>query len=452
MPRLAASIRLTLPLLLAAALAPAGARANGFALDIQGLFSNGTASAGAAAPRDPAGQFANPAVLASLEGTQVVLGGMLIGARAPYSDRGSTLLDGAAPLPGAGGDGAVTGKVPWVFASHRLSPDLALGFAFTAPFGLATDYGRGAGFYGRYQGVESRIEAMTFGPAIAWRATDRLALGLGLAARHDKVVIGQALDLGSICVAQAAAGGDPDPIGTCAGLGLAPGASDGYARFSGSGWGWTLSGGATFEAVPGTTLGLSYRHESRARVKGRETFDAGALASFGFSGEPGAKVSLPFPDFLTASAAQRVGETLSLMAAFQYSLWDRFDRVELVPDDPANGLDVESRQGFRNSFRLSVGAVWSVRPGIDLFGGAAFEQSPITDLHRQATLPERDSVIAGAGAEAALGLGIAAGIAYQRVQMIGTAHIDQAGATGDRLVGSVRGSADLAIVQLRWRG
>ena len=72
-----ASLRSTL-LLTAALLAPAAARADGFALDIQGLYSNGTASAAAASTRDPAGMFANPAVLASLEGTQLVAGGQII--------------------------------------------------------------------------------------------------------------------------------------------------------------------------------------------------------------------------------------------------------------------------------------------------------------------------------------------------------------------------------------
>jgi hypothetical protein len=36
--------------------------------------------------------------------------------------------------------------------------------------------------------------------------------------------------------------------------------------------------------------------------------------------------------------------------------------------------------------------------------------------------------------------------------MLGTSHIDQQGGTGDRLVGSVEGSANLAVVQLGWRG
>ena len=435
--------------LAAAWLVPSIAQANGFALDIQGLFSNGTASAGAGSARDAAGQFANPAVLASLEGTQVVAGGMLIAPRAPYTDQGSTLLEGSAPLPGSNGDGAQTGAAPWVFASHRVSDDLAIGFAFTTPFGLTTSYGRD--FYGRYQGVKSQIDAIAFGPSIAWRVSEGLAVGAAVAARHDRAILSQALDLGSICVGQAAAAGDPDPLSTCGSSGLTPGRSDRYARFSGSGWGWTLSGGVTFEARPGTTLGIGYRHESSGRVSGHQSFDPPAEAVLGFGGRPGAKLDIPFPDFLTVSATQRVGPAVSLVAAFQYTFWSRFDTLELVPDDPASGLDVSSKQGFRNAFRLSAGAVWAVHPGIDVFGGAAFEQSPVTDRYRQAGLPERDSILAGLGAEAALGLGLTAGAAYQHVQMMGSSGIDQSGQTGDRLVGKVRGSADLGIVQIGWR-
>jgi long-chain fatty acid transport protein len=439
-----------LSLLLAAALPPAGARANGFALDIQGLFSNGTAGAGAAAAHDPTGQFANPAILASLEGTQVVAGGMLIAPRAPYTDRGSTLLGGAAPLPGANADGAQSGFAPWFFASHRISPTLAVGFQMTAPFGLATDYGRDSHFYGRYQGVESSIQSLTLGPAVAWKPSERFAIGLGLAVRRDTVVIGQAFDLGSICVANAAGQGDPDPVATCAAAGLTPGQSDGVGRFSGHGWGWTATAGVTFDPMPGTTLGLGYRHESTSRVKGHQSFDAAAASVLGTTGEPGASMDLPLPDFLTVSASHRLG-AVTLLGAFQYTFWSRFDTIDLAPDDPANGVAVSSKQGFRNAFRLAGAAAWTVQPALDLFGGVAFEQSPITDRYRQPGLPESDSIIAGLGAEARLWYGITLGAAYQRVQMIDTSKIDSAGATGDRVVGTVKGSANLAIIQLGWR-
>ncbi len=446
-----ASKRLAVLLLGAAALVPAGARANGFALDIQGLFSNGTAGAGAAATHDPAGQFANPAVLASLEGTQVVAGGMLIAARAPYSDRGSTLLGGAVPLPGANADGAKGGLSPWLFASHRISPALAIGFQLTVPFGTATDYGRGSRFYGRYQGVESNIESLAFGPAVAWKPFERLAIGLGLEARRDSAVIGQAFDIGSICVGNALAGTDPDPATACIAAGMPPGGADGYGRFTGQGWGWTATAGATLDPRPGTSLGVGYRHESTSKVRGHQSFDPLSASIFATTGKPRASMDLPLPDFLTVSASQRLGDSVTLLAAFQYTFWSRFDTVDLVPADSANGLAISSKQGFRNAFRLSGAAAWQVLPALELFGGVAFEQSPITGRYRQPGLPETDSLIAGLGAEARLWHGITFGAVYQRVQMLRTSRIDQTGQTGDRVVGTVKGSANLGVVQLGWR-
>jgi long-chain fatty acid transport protein len=450
MGHLASQLRsLTLPLALAALALPGAAQANGFALDIQGLFSNGTATAGAASAHDPAGQFANPAVLASLAGTQVVAGGMVIAPRAPYTDGGSTLLTGTGAdlgTPGANGDGGKTGASPWLFASQRLSPDLALGFSFYAPFGTRTDYGKGSNFYGRYQGVESTIESIAFGPALAWRATDRVALGVSAAARRDRAIIGQAFDLGSMCA------------GTPGCTGFAPGTSDGYGRFEANGWGWTATAGLTVDPLPGTQLGAAYRHESTSKVKGHMSFDALSRAFFTgagatIDGDPGATLKLPLPDFLTVSASQRLGDSLQLLAAFQYTFWSRFDELSLEPTDPANGIGpLASKQGFRNAFRLSGAAVYTVRRGLDLFGGVAFEQSPITTRYRQVTLPERDSLLAGAGLEAAVWRGLSAGACYQRVQMLGTSRIDQTDAFGSRVHGSVKGSANVGVLQLAWRG
>jgi long-chain fatty acid transport protein len=265
-------------------------------------------------------------------------------------------------------------------------------------------------------------------------------------------VIGQAFDLGSICVGQAAEAGDPDPAATCGAAGLTPGASDGYGRFEATGWGWTATLGATLDVTSGTTLGIGYRHEAKSRVSGREQLDAAAQASLGITGAPGASMDLPLPDFLTVSASQRIGERATLFAALQYTFWSRWSRIDLVPDDSANGIAMSSEQGYRNAFRLSGGALWTVRPRLDLFAGAAYEQSPITDRYRQVSLLESDSVIAGLGAEGTLWRGITLGAVYQRVQMISSSRVDQAGATGDRLVGSASGSANLVVLQLGWRG
>lgn len=453
-------LTIPLPLLLAALLAPGTARANGFALDIQGLFSNGTASAGAASAHDPAGQFANPAVIASIEGTHVVAGAQLIAGRAPYRDDGSTMFNGFGdagidplPLGGTNQDGAQPGLAPWLFVSHRLSPALAVGFQLTPPFGTATDYGRDKRFYGRYFGVESSSSSLAFGPTVAYRPIEQLAVGVSVQARRDEVIIGQAFDDGFICVAGALQQGDPDPFATCGAMGLVPGESDGYFRFKGTGWGWTGTVGVTFDPVPGTQLGLAYRHESTSKVKGTETFDATTAALLGqvygkvIPTKASASVNLPLPDFFTLSASHRVGP-VTLLAAWQYTLWNRFDTLTLRSSE---AVDFPAKQGLRNASRFSGGLSVAVLPEVDVFGGVAYEQSPVTTKVRQATLPETDTLLAGLGADAKLWKGLTLGAVYQRVQALRTSRIDQVDDQGHRMLGHVKASANVAVLQLGWR-
>jgi long-chain fatty acid transport protein len=445
-PRLAARLAAA-----ALVLVPSAALANAFALDIQGVYANGTAGAAAGDPRDPAVQFVNPAALAALDGTRVTAGGMLVFPRAPFTDAGSTLAVGL-PVPGQDGDGAQDGQVPWVFASHRVAPSVVLGFGLTTPFGLATDFGKDSAFVGRYQGIESRIESVALGPAVGWHVGGRLALGAALSARRDHVVQSLAIDLGSQCA------GAVD-VDTCAAaFGLVPGQSDALGTFDGEGGSWTSTVGATLEPVEGTTLGLAWRHEVRGSVRGDETFalPPGAADFLLAAGTPGALTGSPagmelkLPDFVTLHGSHRAGK-VTVLAAVQWTHWKDFDEVALIADSEATGVSVTSTQRYKNALRFALGAAWAVRPGIDLYAGAAFEQTPIQAAYRQATLPEMDSIILALGGEVALGAGFSVAAGWQHVEPTGKATIDQVGAAGDRLVGSSQTRADLVLAQVTFR-
>lgn len=441
--------------LVLALLVPVAARSNGFALDLQGVYANGTAGAAAGDPRDPSVQFVNPAALAALDGTQVTAGGMLVFPRAPFTDAGSTLAVGL-PVPGQNGDGAQNGQVPWVFVSQRVTTNVTVGFGLTTPFGLATDFGRDASFVGRYQGVESRIESIELGPAVGWHVGGRMAVGAALAARRDHVVQSLALDLGSSCVGTL--GGDANAASTCAAppYGLVPGQTDGYGRFVGDGWSWTTTIGATLAPVEGTTVGLAWRHEVPGSVRGHESFtlppggaELLAAAASDLTGS-GAAVRLTPPDLVTLNASHPLGN-VTLLGALQWTRWKDFDTVELVPDSPATGLAVTSVQNYRNTLRLALGAAWAVRPGLAVYGGAAYEQTPIRDAYRQATLPEVDSILLAVGGEVAIGAGVSLAAGWQHVEPTGSSPIDSVSELGDRLVGSARTRAELVLAQLTYR-
>lgn len=442
--------------------APLAARANGFALDLQGAYANGTAGASAGDPRDPSVQFVNPAALAALDGVQVVAGGMLVYPAAPFTDAGSTLAAGI-PVPGRTGDGAQRGAVPWLFASLRVSPSVVVGLQLTTPFGLATDFGQGSQFVGRYQGIESRIESLEFGPSIGWNVGGRLSVGAAISARRDHVVQSLAMDMNAVCAAAIAQPPGSPPtaadFGACeGGFGLVPGQADGFARFDGEGWSWTTTLGVTLEPVTGTTIGLAWRHEVYSTVRGDETFTLPQSATDFFTavGAPAAftgsqaGMNLRLPDFVTLHGSHLLGP-VKLLGAVQWSRWEDFDTVDLVASSPATGLDVSSVQGYRNAWRFAAGASWAVRRGADLFGGVAYEQTPIRTAYRQATLPETDSVLLGLGGDLALGAGLSLAAGWQHVFATAQARIDQLGAGGDRLVGTAQTRADLVFAELRYR-
>ncbi len=440
---------------------PAAARANGFALDQQGVYSNATVGAGAADPRDPAAQFANPAALAALEGVRVTAGGMLVYPRAPFTDGGSTLAVGLPIEPVVNRDGAQDGQVPWVFASWRAAPNVTLGFGVTTPFGLATDFGRDSGFVGRYQGIESSITSIEFGPAVGWHVGGRLNVGAAVSARRDRVVQSLSLDMNAVCAGLVKAGPAPDPAeyAYCSDtFGLTPGKVDAYGSFDGEGWSWAATLGATLDPIEGTTIGVAWRHEVYSTVRGDESFDVPQLgadffaavgASGALTGSP-AGMKLKLPDFLTLHASHRLG-SVTLLGALQWSFWSVFDTIDLVADSPSTGLNVTSVQDYRNALRLALGAAWQIRPAVAVYGGAAYEQTPIRNASRQATLPEVDSILLGVGGEVALGAGFSLAAGWQHVEPTATARIDQLGAAGDRLVGSAKTRADLVLAQLGWR-
>ncbi|MCL2346608.1 MAG: outer membrane protein transport protein, partial [Desulfobulbus sp.] len=136
----------------------------------------GVAHAGSAASADSAaGLYYNPAGLVRLDGIQISAGLTGVRPAIEFNDRGST-------GPGLGaGDGGDAGRwlaVPNASVSWRLGSDLALGIGVTRPFALDVDYA--ADWLGRVQAQHSEIRTLNINPAVAYRLSDRVALGFGV--------------------------------------------------------------------------------------------------------------------------------------------------------------------------------------------------------------------------------------------------------------------------------
>jgi long-chain fatty acid transport protein len=150
---------------------------SGFQIRENSASALGNAFAGAAAAsEDPSIIANNPAGMMGLSGNQVSGDIGIIIPSAVFSGMGLT----AARQPISGGNGGDAGgaqPVPAAYALYDASPDLKLGLALTAPFGLQTQYE--SDWVGRYQAIRSDIATININPNVAYRVSDWLSVGGG---------------------------------------------------------------------------------------------------------------------------------------------------------------------------------------------------------------------------------------------------------------------------------
>lgn len=59
-----------------------------------------------------------------------------------------------------------------------------IGFGFTVPFGLSTEYGEDWEQSG--EGTEAKTEVYDFNPSFAWKLSDKVSLGAGISYQYVK--------------------------------------------------------------------------------------------------------------------------------------------------------------------------------------------------------------------------------------------------------------------------
>jgi long-chain fatty acid transport protein len=446
-------------LLIALALGwPRAGMAAGFAIDFESARALGTATAGSAAAADAATIFYNPAGMVFLPRDHAIAGGQVFMFHDRFSDGGSTLLGGALATPGDNGREAIPTKlVPWVFATHMPRPDLALGIGMFAPFGLQTHYG--GSFVGRYQNDRSSLRVLDLNPSIAWKPLPWLAVGAGAALEYASVKLSNAIDFGSICLAQVAAqAGAAAAQQACGALSLAPGRSDGQTQVKGDNWSGGWSAGAIGE-WGGLRLGISYRSKVEHRFDdATQTFEVpgNARLFLAAGGNPLAltgsnvRTELPLPARTVLGARHRLDSGLELLLDATHTRWGVLRETEIRPDDDATGFRVTIPQGYRDAWRYAVGVNAPARGAWQLRAGFAYDETPIALANAQAALPDRDRRYYTLGATYRFDRHWSADVAYAYVKYLGRVPIDRAGPTGDRLRGEFDVGGGIIALQVRF--
>ena len=373
-----------------ASLFASAANAGGFQLTEQSALGLGRAYAGAGVDgSDVSGVYYNPASMTLTPGTAAQLGFVGVGLNLDYAGNDGTTENGRkAPE-----------LVPHAYISHQVNDTTWVGFSFTVPFGMATEYDRN--WAHKDHGTDAEIMVFDFNPSVAWKVTDKVRLGAGISLQYVDASLGM---------------GGTAPTGPTTSTNV-----HGQLEATSTAWGWNA--GILFMPVENVRLGLSYRSQIQHKAEGDLTIDGLApysvapgvdipLNAFNGTYDSGAVVSAPA--WAMMSAAWDVNSWLSLYATFRWTDWSSFeelkvdttaletainDKMSQIPGGgmvgPVVGQMVEGMSYIRNNWRdtylYAVGGDVRVNSFWTLRGGIAYETSPIQEREtRTAIIPDAD--------------------------------------------------------------
>ncbi|MDZ7828517.1 MAG: outer membrane protein transport protein [Halofilum sp. (in: g-proteobacteria)] len=189
----------SLVLAFSVALLPGTAAAASFQILEQSPALQGTSFAGtASSAQDASTVFFNPAAMTELEGSHFSLGGNLIMPEAAFDNDGSTNTGGG-PLQGPDDKTDETGFVPNLYYVRPINDRWTFGLGVNAPFGLASSYDKD--WVGRYHATDSELQVLNINPTFAYRASDRVSLGVGINYQRIDATLEQQVDSFTACVA-----------------------------------------------------------------------------------------------------------------------------------------------------------------------------------------------------------------------------------------------------------
>ncbi|CCG41458.1 OmpP1/FadL family transporter [Magnetospirillum molischianum] len=353
--------------LISALAASADAQAAGFALREQSAEGLGNAFAGSTAKAyDLSTIYYNPAGMTRLEGSQVAGSTTYIMPTAEFNGQAS--LRNRSVRGTTGEDAIMDAAVGSVYAMWDADPDLKVGLAVTAPYGLRSHYK--PDWVGRYHALQSNITNINANPSIAYRINQNLSIGAGVQFDYTKVTLSQALNFGL---------------------------TDGKSTVQGDAIGYGGNFGALWEFSPTSRIGLNYRSQIQHTISGKAKFEGiptPYLASPRFANDS-ASANLTTPDTVALGLYHELSPRWAVMSDVQWTRWSSFKELRVKFGNGRNDSVVD--ESWHDTWFLSAGATYTTESSGKVHFGLAYDQSATDDTHRTARVPDSNRYWVSAG-------------------------------------------------------
>jgi len=322
--------------------------------------ARGNALGGATVGRadDPSAIASNPAGITQLDGLQVLAGFTAIhpvvdirtGNTWTSSDKDSLWIP------------------PHFYATWKVNDRYSIGLGTFSRFGLGSVFDEN--WQGKYNTYEAIIESMSINPNVAVKVTDKLSAAFGVEAMYMNFSQKKKID---------ALGPDIDA----------------HLEADGMGYGFNMA--LHYQPCQYAKLGLSYRSPVEMKLNGDADFTGvpEPQKTLGFFPDTSASGSVTLPDSFSFGVALYPVEKLSVEFGAVYTLWSKYDKLEINYGRPLNPFNPASDQtstakNWDDVWRFNVGVEYAALDWLDLRVGYVFDQSPVQDETIDYMVPAND--------------------------------------------------------------
>jgi len=375
--------------MLSVVLLPAALMAGGLTLYEVATPDVGYASAGyAARANDPGTVLTNPAGMTRLKGSQLQVGAQLL-----YGDVSFQNSPGTTNYGTDGGN--ALGLLPALstFGTYAVNPDLTIGIGLFSNFGLGLWYD--SSWVGRYYAKNAILMGMSVMPAIAYRITDHVSVGVGLNLMYGYLRETVAIN------------------------NIDPRLGDGQLKIKDSTFGMGGNIGILYEVSPGTRFGVTYCTPIKLSFSDTPEFygtGAGISAILLSRGAYFTTLDLDMtvPQAVMASFYHELNDTWALLGNFGWQNWSEFGKLDVSLSSTANpGLTTDLK--YKDTWHGALGAQYRLSAPWLLTGGVAYDSSMLDDSNRSPALPLGWAWRFALGAQYELRNDIRLGFAYEYV-------------------------------------
>ncbi len=371
--------------ILLASLVASSAQAGGLYLYELGNSDVGRAGAGwSARAQDASTVFTNPAGMTRLKKSELLVGVQPLYMHMEFSPDSNTTPSGS------DGDASTWLPAGGLYYVHNLMPKLKIGVSTVGYFGLGLEYEND--WVGRYYVQEVKLQALGVQPALAYRATDWLSLGIGVVALYGVLEEKAAVN------------------------NIGPNQPDGKLKIEDSDWTYQVNLGVLVEPRKGTRFGLTYLSEGDLKFKDKPNFSnlgPGMKAALGANGLLDAKVKIDFtmPQALMFSGYHELNNRWAIMGNLGWQDWSEFGKVGVaVASEDTSNLTID--RNYKDTWHVAVGTQYRVADPWLLTAGVAYDSSMVDDKDRTPDLPLGEAWRFGLGARYDWSKKLALGVGY----------------------------------------